>query len=307
MNKTEKIFCVLLVVIGVIAGAVLLLHGHNFALLNPQGMIANKEKRLALITVALSLIIIVPVFCMAFWFSWKYRETNDAEYRPDWDHNWVAETTWWVVPLILISVLALITWRSTHELDPFKAIASTRKPITIQVVAMEWKWLFIYPEQHIATVNYVQFPEKTPVNFRVTADAPMNALWIPQLGGQIYAMSGMSTQLHLMADKQGNYRGSSANLSGKGFAGMKFIAHSSSQIDFDQWVSEVQKSSNHLDGDSYNQLAKPSTNNKVSYLSSADDNLYNKVMLKYTEPGSPMMSDNRGENSTSMMHMGDSH
>jgi len=192
----------------------------------------------------------------------------------------------------IILILAVLTWNSSHDLDPFKPIVSDKPPITIQVVALQWKWLFIYPQQNIASVNIIQFPNQTPINFEVTADAPMNSFWIPQLGGQIYAMPGMSTQLHLMADTEGTYRGSSANISGKGFAGMNFSAKSTSQADFDQWVALVHQTRNNLSLAKYNNLAKPSQNNPLSYYSSSQSGLYDRVVMKYMMPASqlPYMS-----------------
>ena len=159
-----------------------------------------------------------------------------AKHAPDWEHNYIAEYCWWGVPIVIIVILAVTTWKSSHDLNPFKPIESEKKPLAIQVVALHWKWLFIYPEQGIATVNFVQFPEKTPINFEITSDAPMNSFWIPQLGGQIYAMPAMRSKLHLIANEIGSFRGVSANISGKGFAGMTFTAKSSSEEDFDAWV-----------------------------------------------------------------------
>jgi cytochrome o ubiquinol oxidase subunit 2 len=152
------------------------------------------------------------------------------------------------------------------------------------VIALDWKWLFIYPEQRIATVNYVAFPEKTPVNFQITADAPMNSFWIPQLGGQIYAMPGMSTKLHLMADRTGEFRGSSANISGEGFAGMTFTAKSDTSAGFDRWVKSIKQSPNQLSLGTYDQLAKPSQDNPPMYYSLKEHNLYDIVVMKFMEP-----------------------
>jgi cytochrome o ubiquinol oxidase subunit II len=188
------------------------------------------------------------------------------------------------VPLILISILAVITWKSSHDLDPFKPLNSSTPPMTIQVVSLQWKWLFIYPKQNIATVNLVQFPVNTPISFEITSDAPMNSFWIPQLGGQIYAMSGMSTHLQLMASQPGEYRGESANISGAGFAGMHFSAKASSAADFDQWVQLVRLTKGSLSDAAYNKLAAPTQNDPVSYYSSVSNGLYNTVVDKYMAP-----------------------
>ncbi len=286
MNKKYKLTILVVFVLGV-AGllGVLFFGGSNMVVLNPKGTIADKQRALMIVATLLMLLIVIPVFALTFGIAWKYRAGNtSAKYTPEWDGSHIAETIWWLVPLAIISVLAVIAWRSSHELDPYKRLDTAAKPITIQVVALNWKWLFIYPEQDIATVNVVQFPEKTPVNFEITADAPMNSFWIPQLGGQVYAMAGMKTQLHLMADGVGSYAGSSANLSGQGFAGMKFRATSSSQADFDQWVRSAKHSPNRLSKSAYKSLAKPSQNNPPAYYSARDEHLYDTVIMKYMMP-----------------------
>jgi cytochrome o ubiquinol oxidase subunit 2 len=183
-----------------------------------------------------------------------------------------------------IAVLAVITWNSSHDLDPFKPLSAQARPIKIQVVALDWKWLFIYPEQNIASVNYVQFPLNTPIDFQITADAPMNSFWIPQLGGQIYAMPGMSTELHLMADKPGHYSGKSANISGEGFSGMTFDTNVSDNDEFNTWVSSVKQKQHPLDLAAYSELAKQSKNNPVTYYSSEDPELFDSIINKYEGP-----------------------
>ena len=220
---------------------------------------------------------------MTFYIAWKYREGNVmAKYSPDWDHSVVAETAWWGIPVVIITILSVVTWNSTHALDPSKALASSgSKAMTIQVVALPWKWLFIYPNNKIATVNYVQIPVNTPVNFQITSDAPMNSFWIPQLGGQIYAMSGMTTQLNLQASEVGKYNGSSANISGIGFSGMRFIAEAVPAGDFAVWASNVSSSTSTLDSASYEQLAKPSQDNPPSAYALAEPKLYTRIMNKY--------------------------
>ncbi len=279
-----------ILVLGLLAAAAFFVHGSHVAVLQPKGIIASKERVLMITAVALGMLVIVPVFALTFFIVWRYREGNtNATYSPEVDHNIILETIWWVVPCIIIGVLSVITWRSSQELDPFKPLSAATKPVTIQVVALPWKWLFIYPEQQIATLNYIQFPSGTPINFEITADAPMNSLWIPQLGGQIYAMSGMSTELHLMADSPGEFQGSSANLSGRGFAGMHFVARSSSQADFTQWVQQIKQSRSKLSRDTYDQLAKPSENNQPTGYSLVDSDLYDTVIAKYMAPGAPKM------------------
>jgi cytochrome o ubiquinol oxidase subunit 2 len=270
-----------------------LLRHHNFAIFNSAGVISGKERNLFIFAALLSLFVVVPVFAMTIYIVWKYRASQKSTYTPDWDHSRVAETIWWVVPTLLISVLAVVAWNSSHDLDPFKPIASDKPAINVQVVALDWKWLFIYPDQHIASVNMLEFPKDTPVNLQITSDAPMNSLWIPQLSGQVYAMSGMSTQLHLMANKTGDFRGVSANISGVGFAGMHFIARSSNDADFTDWVHGIQQNGNSLNQAQYNDLARPSQNNPAAYFSPVAPNLYDTILLKYMGP----------QNSTAMSSM----
>jgi len=237
------------------------------------------------LTLLLGLLVIIPVFILLFSFAWRYREGNTkAKYSPNLTGNIFAETVWWGIPITIISVLAVVAWNTSHTLDPHRAIVATQPPMNIQVVALNWKWLFIYPQQQVASVNYLQLPVGQPVRFTITSDAPMNSFWIPQLGGQIYAMAGMATQLNLVADRAGSYQGSSANLSGKGFAGMRFIAKADSEQAFRRWLASARHSSAKLSLQNYNQLAKDSQNNPPKLYASVDSQLFNKIMLKYMGP-----------------------
>ncbi len=193
------------------------------------------------------------------------RRKREAKHTPDWDHSILAECVWWGVPCAILVVLGIYTWKSCHELDPFRPIAA-KKEMTIQVVALQWKWLFIYPEQKIASVNYVRFPKDTSIHFEITSDAPMNSFWIPELGGQVYAMSGMRSELYLLANGVGNYRGSSANISGKGFSSMVFTAESTSDEDFQEWVQSIKSSTQQLGMTEYQRLVEPSEYNPPSLL-----------------------------------------
>lgn len=265
------------------------------AVLFAKGIIAIKERNLLFIIQALMLLVVIPVYFLTFLFSWRYREHSTARYEPDMEDSKLTEILWWGIPCVLTLIIAILTWQKTYELDPFRPLKSDKKPLTIQVVALQWKWLFIYPEEKIATVNFFQFPEKTPLNFEITADAPMNSFWIPHLGGQIYAMPNMKTKLHLIADEVGEYRGSSANLSGEGFAGMHFIAKASTDEEYKKWVQSV-KSSETLSFEGYNQLAQPSTNTPPAFYSLKDGDLFHKIMMKYMPPM------NKSNTSTQMSH-----
>jgi cytochrome o ubiquinol oxidase subunit II len=263
-----------------------LTHGHTIAILSPAGTVADQQQALIQFAAILGLAVILPVFALTFFIVWRFRDGNvKARYRPDWDSNKKLEAIWWGIPCAIILVLAVVTWQTSHSLDPSRPLESSRKPMTIQVVALNWKWLFIYPEQNIATVNYVQFPEDTPIHFEITSDGPMNSFWVPQLGGQIYAMAGMETTLQLMADNPGSYAGSSANLSGEGFAGMKFTAVSSTNGDFSRWVQSVWESPNRLTIGELEKLSKPSKNNPVTLYGGRDEDVYDTVMMKFMGHG----------------------
>ena len=264
-----------------------LLGGCKASLLEPAGHVAADEKALIITSTLLMLIVVIPVIFMTLYFAWKYRESNtSATYMPNWSYSHRIEAVVWAVPIAIILVLGTITWRTTHELDPYKPLESAVKPIEIQVVALDWKWLFIYPEQHIATVNEIQFPAGTPVNFKITSDTVMNVFFIPQLGSQIYAMAGMQTQVNLIADQSGVYDGLSTNFSGAGFPDMKFTATATSKSDFDAWVAKVKASNAKLGLDNYGDLAKQSTKDPVKYFSTVEPVLYAAVLDKYMDKSS---------------------
>ncbi|WP_258090303.1 cytochrome o ubiquinol oxidase subunit II [Serratia liquefaciens] len=261
-----------------------MLSGCNMVLMNPKGAIGVEQRTLIITAIALMLIVVIPVIFMAFAFAWKYRASNkDAKYSPNWSHSNKIEAVVWTIPIIIIAILGTITWKTTHELDPFKPIVTDKKPMTIEVVSLDWKWLFIYPEQGIATVNELAFPKDVPVEFKITSNSVMNSFFIPQLGGQIYAMAGMQTKLHLIGNEAGKYDGISSSFSGRGFSGMKFTAIvTPTEGDFDQWVAKVKASSNNLNATSdFNKLAEPSENNPVEYFSSVKPNLFKETIGKF--------------------------
>jgi len=253
--------------------------------LQPKGPVAADEKHLLITAVGLMLIIVVPVIILTLLIAFRYRASNKkAKYAPEWTHSVKLELLWWAVPIVIVSILAMITWKSTHALDPYKPLDVPQKPITIQVVSLNWRWLFIYPDQHMATLNFVEFPVHTPVNFRITSDAPMNSFQIDQLAGQIYAMAGMQTKLHLMADQVGDYNGRSVSFSGPGFNGMEFTARVVTADQFAQFVQTVQKTNNSLTAAAYNQLIPDSEDTRIVYYSSVDDHLFEDIMMKYMMP-----------------------
>ena len=283
--------------------------------LNPAGDIAAQQGQMVITATLLMLIIIVPVIALTLFFAWKYRQSNtEAEYDPEWHHSTTLELVIWTVPLMIIIALGALTWIGTHKLDPYRpldridaqrAVPADVKPLEVQVVAMDWKWLFIYPEQGIATVNKIVFPANTPVNFRITSDTVMNSFFIPGLGGQIYAMAGMTTKLHLIANRNAEMEGISANYSGAGFTGMKFKAIATSQADFDAWVSEVKASPKQLDEAAYAALSVSSQNNPVELFSSYTPNLFQKIVDKYEgmKPGKPVKHEKKDGAGTDVVDM----
>jgi cytochrome o ubiquinol oxidase subunit 2 len=286
LSKKSKIFLISAAVIWFVGIVAWYLHTKDIAVLNPKGTIAFKERRLMLVTVALGLLVIIPVYVMTFLFAWKYREGGKkAKYSPELSGNAIAETIWWGIPTVIILTLSIITWQTSHSLDPRRQLASASQPLNIQVIALDWKWLFIYPQQEIASVNYLRIPVNTPVRFEITSDAPMNSFWIPQLGSQIYAMAGMSSQLNLMASQAGSYEGSSANLSGKGFADMRFTTDAVQQGQFDSWIESSRRMPGSLSTEEYKRLAKPSEDMAPQQFARVAPNLYQKVLLKYMAPG----------------------
>lgn len=262
------------------------IHFRDFLnVLFPSGLIGVEQRNLLLIIQVLMLFIIIPVYVLTFVFSWKYSAANPQhEYDPDLVDNTLAEYVWWGVPLIMTIIVSVLTWVKTHELDPYKPIPSDKKPVTIQVVALQWKWLFLYPEEQVASVNFLQIPTDIPIHFQITADAPMNSFWIPDLGGQIYAMPKMRTNLYLIANKEGDFRGSSANLSGEGFAGMHFVTRASSEEDYQKWLASAKQSSNVLNFKEYQQLASPSQNHSVELYQLGDGALFDQIIMKYMQP-----------------------
>lgn len=282
-----KWFKLALGLLGVVVGvlAIIFVLGSEYALVaHPEGIIAQSELDLIILNYLLMLIVVVPTFITLFIIVWKYRSQNShrAKYEPERPSKPYQEMLLWIFPSIIIAVMAYHTWYATHKLDPFKPLESSVKPLNIQVVALDWKWLFIYPEQGIASVNYFQIPERTPIHLELSSDGtPMNGFWLPQLSGQIYAMSGMVTQLHIMADGPGEYRGRAAEINGEGLADMTFLAKSTSQEDFEAWVSKVKQSPLKLDESVYNDLLKRSIKNPITLYSHVEENLFNKIVMKY--------------------------
>lgn len=259
-----------------------MLHGVYMPVLQPSGTIAKSEQQLIIFTVILSAIVVIPVFILLIVFAWRYREGNEkATYKPEWSNNRTLELIWWGIPIAIIALLGTVTWISTHSLDPYRSIKSSTPSMEIDVVALQWKWLFIYPKQKLVTVNQIVVPVNQPIHFRLTADAPMSAFWVPALGSQIYTMNGMSSTLNLMATSKGDYEGYNTNINGPGYSDMKFTVHAVDNKDYDAWVN---KSATALPFDKpmYDALARPSTSGPKVY-TLVDTDLYDQVLAKYME------------------------
>ncbi len=282
---TMLIILLLLIEFGLIIS--FLLGGKNVAMFNAKGLIANEQHRLIVFTVTVLIAIAIPSLFMAYFIAWKYRESNsraihDTEHRS----GKLLGAAAWGVPTAIMLLLVSVMAPATHRLVPQKTIAADAKPLTIQVISLRWKWLFIYPDQQIASLNFVQLPVNTPVTFEMTADeTPMSSFWIPNLGGQLYTMTSHVNRLNLMAETPGDYTGSSAEINGAGFAGMKFTARAGNMDSFNEWVQEVKQSPDVLDNTTYENLLKPSEYVPVAFYSSFYPNLYANVISKYEGPG----------------------
>ncbi len=262
--------------------------GCNLVVINPSGDIASQQSDLIIYSTILMLIVVLPVMALTVFFALKYRASNkSAKYEPDWYHSTSLEIVIWTVPMAIILCLAGLTWVATHRLEPYNPlrrisseipIDQSVEPMVIQAIAMDWKWLFIYPEQNIAVVNEVAAPVNRPVKFEITSSTVMNSLYIPALAGQIYAMAGMQTELNAVINEEGSYNGFSANYSGAGFSQMHFKFHGMSEDGFDSWVKNVGRGPDDLDRKAFLQLDQPSIAHPVTYYTSVEPDLWDAII-----------------------------
>jgi cytochrome o ubiquinol oxidase subunit II len=247
--------------------------------LDPQGPIGAAEKLILLNSLGIMLAIVVPTILATLAIAWWFRSSNaKALYRPQWEYSGRIELVVWAIPAMVVILVGGIGWVGSHDLDPPKPIPSDVSPIEVQVISLDWKWLFIYPQQGIASVNRLVLPVATPVHFRLTSATVMNSFFVPQLGSQIYTMPGMTTQLNLMADRRGLYEGLSAQFSGDGFSGMRFRYESVTKQQFDQWIDTVRSSGRNLDLGSYTALSRPSANVPSQTYGKVAANFYNQIL-----------------------------
>ena len=232
------------------------LGGCREGVLSPAGPIGGVEDQILWETFGAMLLVVVPVILMTLAFAWWFRASNRrANYRPDWSYSGKVEFSVWIVPLLLILFLATLAWSGSHDLDPYRPLKSARKPLRVEVVSLDWKWLFVYPDYGVASVNELAVPVGTPVDFRLTSGTVMNSFFVPRLGSQIYTMAGMQTRLSLQTDKPGAYRGLSAQFSGDGFSDMHFTVHATDDEGFANWIASAKASPGRLDNAAYDRLA----------------------------------------------------
>jgi cytochrome o ubiquinol oxidase subunit 2 len=249
--------------------------------LDPKGQIALDERNLMFTAAGLMLIVIIPVYLMAFWFAWHYRAANKkASYKPDWDYSVKIDTLVWAVPAMIVIGVGSLVWIWTHRLDPYRPLQSGA-PLRVQVVAQDWKFLFIYPEQDIAAVNELVFPSDRPVSLALTSDTVMNSFYVPALAGQIYVMAGMETRLNLSAHEPGQFIGRNSQYSGSGFSDQNFQVRAVSPAEFDAWVASALQTARPLDQAAYAALARPSSKVPVSHYSTVPPDLFASIIAKY--------------------------
>lgn len=277
------------------------LTGCNTVVLNAPGDVAAQQGNLIIVATVLMLLIIVPVIALTLLFAWRYRAGNTkATYKPDWDHSTQLELVIWAAPLLIIIALGAVTWITTHTLDPYRPLAriapgkpvpAEARPLVVEVVSLDWKWLFIYPEQGVATVNELVAPVERPIEFHLTSSNVMNAFYIPALAGMIYTMPGMETRLHAVIGKPGRYEGFSSNYSGAGFSHMRFGFNATDEAGFDNWVAEAKRGGNALQRDEYLRLAKPSEREPVRRYASVDAGLFEAILNRCADASRMCMNE----------------
>jgi cytochrome o ubiquinol oxidase subunit 2 len=268
-----------LLAIAIPAASLLPLTGCSEGVLDPQGPIASAERLLLFNATAIMLVVVVPVVLATLAFAWWYRSSNPrASHASDEAYEGRIEFVTWSIPALIVILLSGVIWIGSHELDPRAPIPANGDPLRVEVVALDWKWLFIYPDQGVAAVNQLVLPVGTPVEFTLTSGTVMNSFFVPQLGSQIYTMGGMTTHLNLLAAAPGEYPGFSANFSGDGFAEMRFLAKAVPAGDFDAWVTQARGAGSALDDAAYAELTKPSKAVPPTTYRSVEPNLFDRIV-----------------------------
>ncbi|WP_201772687.1 COX aromatic rich motif-containing protein [Endozoicomonas numazuensis] len=251
-------------------------------ILYPKGPVAETERDLLFLATGIMLFTLLPVYLITFWSCWRYRAKGKGAYRPNWHQSIFVELFIWTGPLVIVVVIGILVVVYTYRLDPYKSLADSEQAFRVQAVAQNWKWLFIYPDQQVAVVNELAFPCDRPLSIEITSDTVMTSFMIPALGGQIYAMAGMTTRLNLKAYGPGLYTGRNTQFSGRGFPHMVFDVQSLSEADFDQWLERVKTSNNRLDDVHYQNLLKLENKHPVEYFSWVEPDLFGRIIGKYT-------------------------
>jgi cytochrome o ubiquinol oxidase subunit 2 len=277
-------------------GAALFLGGCDWAVLDPKGPIGEANKTILLDSVAIMLAIVIPTIVATLATAWWYRSSNTrARYLPDFEYSGALELIVWAIPLLTIMLLGGVTWIGAHDLDPAKPLVSKEEPLHVQVVSLDWKWLFIYPDQHVASVNRLVIPAGTPVHFTLTSGSVMTAFFVPQLGSMIYTMNKMATQLHLAADEPGAFRGLATHISGDGFADMHFEVVAKSAPEFYDWLGQVRGAGEDLTSQRYIELSKQSVLPEPIAFKTVEEGLFEKVLDQTLPPGpGPIAETNPG-------------
>ena len=268
-----------------LAASAFLMSSCNRGILDPVGPVAAAEKQIMINSTAIMLAIIIPTMIATVAFAWWFRRGNSkATYRPDWEYSGAIEMVVWAIPALTIMLLGGIAWIGSHDLEPSKPLASKVAPLKVDVVSLDWKWLFIYPDQGVATVNQLVVPAGTPVSFRLTSATVWNVFWVPQMGTMIYAMPRMTTRLNLQADRQGSFDGLSAHFSGDGFPGMEFKVQSLPADQFAMWAQGARGSELKLDGAGYADLSKPSSYVKPMTYGTVAPGLFDAIVANKAPP-----------------------
>ncbi|PZQ97184.1 MAG: ubiquinol oxidase subunit II [Cereibacter sphaeroides] len=271
---------------------VVALGGCDMVVLSPSGYVAAQQADILVKSTVLMLVIIIPVMLLTIFFAWRYNARRKSNYDPEWHHSTSLELVIWAAPLMIIICLGGMTWVATHLLDPFRPLTHIGerrpvpegvRPLEVEVVALDWKWLFIYPEYDIATVNQAAAPVDRPIHFRLTSQNVMNAFYVPALAGMIYAMPGMESQLYAVMNLPGDYEGFSSNYSGAGFSGMRFRFYGMDEAGFADWVGQARADGDTLDRQEYLSLARPSENVAPDAFGSVDPDLFRRIVNRCVE------------------------
>jgi cytochrome o ubiquinol oxidase subunit 2 len=272
-----------------LGAACLLASCRGAGVLDPQGPVASAERLILINATAIMLVVVLPVIVLTLAFAWWYRASNArAAYRPDWSYSGEIELVVWSIPTMVVILLGAVAWTGSHQLDPARKLQSDATPIRIEVVSLDWKWLFIYPDEQVAAVNQLVVPAGAPIEFALTSATVMNAFFVPQLGSMIYTMPGMTTRLNLLAERPGDYPGLSSQFSGDGFSDMRFLVHAVPPSEFESWLARTRGEGPALNADTYSQLARSDSNTKVQTYGSVDPTLFERIVQQTAPRGASL-------------------